>query len=664
MEDFTDRMLNSRGYELSEGIAREGFQDPNGQYPTEENWFQSVFGKGATGEQINELCIGGGSVGVDLKITPSGPSLYPHVQIIKTTSGHIVQLDDTPGNGRILIKHSEGAGIDCKADGTMIISALHNRVEITGGDQTVIVEGNGQLIYNGNLNIKVAGDFNVDVGGNYNVTANNVRETIKNNRNITSGDTSETIRGTSSKTVSGSVTETILGNRFGTVKGDNKQVTGGNSVATCANSTTITSQADIVVSADNINIAANDLSAFGDTGTIGGQNIHLYGYNAHIEHTVYSETMQADTFYGDLEGNAKTATEAGKAGTAGIIGASGSAGAHTVTARDTAVTALPTAALLADYLNNSANGIRKVKVDVGDHLKNYFDKLRANGYVSDRDLSTGEIRSKLRDKNNAANKDFIANAVSQGKISADIANPVPPAIGRVVAAGPSPKVATTPVGNLPVKSASTAFMPRQLSTQIIPDPQYNPNFLTEVTSATKLGAGVSVAKFLGGHGDPITLDHITNLEDRKALARHLYVHAEIMLTISQSKNPIFKDLRLQVSEGVYKPSKYETLEPDSVNYLASVGRCIFYQLYNNSGRLVVENHFDLVEYWKDAVNYDKLILDYDTLNPDKSLTAQVGLVLPEIGEDWNPTYKREIVTQFNNTLFSKKEAVEVLALPL
>ena len=36
---------------------------------------------------------------------------------------------------------------------------------------------------------------------------------------------------------------------------------------------------------------------------------------------------------------------------------------------------------------------------------------------------------------------------------------------------------------------------------LVVDPVYNPNLVATITSATKLGPGITIAKFLGAYGD-------------------------------------------------------------------------------------------------------------------------------------------------------------------
>ena len=43
---------------------------------------------------------------------------------------------------------------------------------------------------------------------------------------------------------------------------------------------------------------------------------------------------------------------------------------------------------------------------------------------------------------------------------------------------------------------------------LIVDPVYNPNLVATITSATKLGPGITIAKFLGAYGDRTPFDFV------------------------------------------------------------------------------------------------------------------------------------------------------------
>ena len=51
---------------------------------------------------------------------------------------------------------------------------------------------------------------------------------------------------------------------------------------------------------------------------------------------------------------------------------------------------------------------------------------------------------------------------------------------------------------------------------LLVDQKYNPVFQDSITSKTKLASGISMAKFLGGDNDPVTLTHITD-DNQKVL---------------------------------------------------------------------------------------------------------------------------------------------------
>tara|TARA_R100000734_G_C3319226_1_gene114683 strand:- start:7690 stop:8322 length:633 start_codon:yes stop_codon:yes gene_type:complete len=197
---------------------------------------------------------------------------------------------------------------------------------------------------------------------------------------------------------------------------------------------------------------------------------------------------------------------------------------------------------------------------------------------------------------------------------------------------------------------------------LLVDAKYNPIFQESITSKTKLAPGISMAKFLGGDNDPVTLTHITNDDERVLLAKQYVLHAEAMRTIN-SQNAIteFKDYRLQVVEGLYRAEEGEDLDvSDGVNYLMSRGLAVVYELIGLDGKIAIEKTFDLAVYWKDNIQFDKMILDYDNYNPDGTLNAQIILIMPEIISPWTVTFNNNIETRYNNVNQVTNELLEVL----
>lgn len=189
------------------------------------------------------------------------------------------------------------------------------------------------------------------------------------------------------------------------------------------------------------------------------------------------------------------------------------------------------------------------------------------------------------------------------------------------------------------------------------DPLYNPEKLDPrtITGQTKLSKTYKIANFLG-YGAP-SLGHIGFKEDRAQIARNLILHADIMSLVNHDEH-FFKDVKMKVSEGLYEPGPTETIGGD--NILKSDGRMVGYQVFNAHGKLDLARSFDVASFIKDFARYERIILDYDTYNKDKSLTATILVEVPSVPSTFDLTYSRKIETQYNGTIISKNELVEVL----
>ena len=191
---------------------------------------------------------------------------------------------------------------------------------------------------------------------------------------------------------------------------------------------------------------------------------------------------------------------------------------------------------------------------------------------------------------------------------------------------------------------------------ILVDPVFNPNFAGQISSATKLGPGITIAKFLGAYGDRTPFDFVGDEKTRLSIARQLYLQAEMMRVI-QGNTELFNDVRLIISEGIYRAGPSETLVDDTL--AKSKGELVYYQVIGKDGIIDFEKTFDIAEYWKDYTNYDELRLDYDTYNPDGTLTASIGVLMPVVDQTFEVNFKNDVKTFFNNSLQSRDELVEI-----
>lgn len=86
---------------------------------------------------------------------------------------------------------------------------------------------------------------------------------------------------------------------------------------------------------------------------------------------------------------------------------------------------------------------------------------------------------------------------------------------------------------------------------------------------------------------------------------------------------------------------------------------VVYELRGRNGLIDIDKTFDLALYCKDYINFDRMILDYDSYNADGSLNAQIIIQMPAVNADWNMRYRNEIETRFNNYTQTNGELVEI-----
>lgn len=104
---------------------------------------------------------------------------YPHNKVMTTTSGHVLEIDDTPGAERFHFYHKSGTYYEVHPDGKTVYRhqgdtyflTNGNLYQITNGNYKHVVSGNYELIVGGNLTYKVSGSVNIQAGSTMNLKA-------------------------------------------------------------------------------------------------------------------------------------------------------------------------------------------------------------------------------------------------------------------------------------------------------------------------------------------------------------------------------------------------------------------------------------------------------------------------------------------------------------
>ena len=636
---------------IPEGKEKDGFEDPTGSYLHNSFYNRSSTSHAARGIKRNDVYIGGGHPKVNLELNEPSPSEYPYNKVIETLSGHSIEYDDTPKSERILIKHRLGSGIELRNDGTVIISSKKNTIRLSQGDEKVIIEGNGDIVYNGNLNLTVSGDMNLDVGGNFNVkTGADKKEDIRGNYETSVKENIQNkVLGNITNTIKGSLTNTVLTDVNNIIKGsDYKQANKVESYS--ATDTTITSATTFTTSSVSANIAAKKMALLGDSGTIGGANIISYVKNIYGTSGTYTAGVSAPTFHGSLNGKSKFAEKADEAASAGsVLGGSGG-GTLTNTSTDTTQTVQPTNARINEHLHKLNFGIRKVLTDPNNTILNALDKTASTNKTPN-DLTTEEVRSKLREDQNYNDTNFIASQIGEGSLKSSYARDLPVKLRNAKDIKQSTIIGKKIIGN--ADGATTKKFQATAFTQqyYLPDPLFNPDFQSTISSETKISGGISISTFIGPYGDKAKFNKLT-AEKKLQVARNLYLHAEILR--EYNLDPRY---RLVIAEGLYTKEDNETLTTDGIKDLATQGRAVVYEVRDNNGNINNQFTFTLATTLKDYINYDKLILDYDSF--DGTLNSQIIILTPNVNSDFKLSFKNQLETKLNGRVQGSNEIVHM-----
>lgn len=105
---------------------------------------------------------------------------YPHVKAFGTTSGHLIEIDDTPGAERIAIWFGpdNNTYLEIHPDGSIQIKSEKDIYSLALKDQNMYVKGELNISVDGdanirskNANIEVEEDANVEIGGKADIKA-------------------------------------------------------------------------------------------------------------------------------------------------------------------------------------------------------------------------------------------------------------------------------------------------------------------------------------------------------------------------------------------------------------------------------------------------------------------------------------------------------------
>lgn len=101
---------------------------------------------------------------------------YPYNNATRTVSGHVIEIDDTPGSERISEMHRSGTMRQIDASGNSTTTIVGSSYKIVVKDDNVFIQGSCNLTIAGSCKTLIRGSYDLEVEGDYNI---NVKGSIK-----------------------------------------------------------------------------------------------------------------------------------------------------------------------------------------------------------------------------------------------------------------------------------------------------------------------------------------------------------------------------------------------------------------------------------------------------------------------------------------------------
>jgi len=136
--------------------------------------------------------------GLSSTAKPYKSAQYPYNHVHESESGHIHEIDDSPGAERLFAQHKSGTFEELHANGDKVVKVMGDNYEIIIGGSNVSISGNVNLTIEGtvreyikgNYHLEVEGDYTQKIGGNLRTkvgykSGGNVEEEINGNHGYT-----------------------------------------------------------------------------------------------------------------------------------------------------------------------------------------------------------------------------------------------------------------------------------------------------------------------------------------------------------------------------------------------------------------------------------------------------------------------------------------------
>ena len=227
------------------------------------------------------------SIQIDEK--PYISSQYPYNHVHESESGHISEIDDSPGSERLFTQHMSGTFEEIHPDGSKVVKIVGDNYEIVAGASNVSITGNVNLTVAGTVRELIRGDYHLEVEGNYTQKIHK-NHRVKVGAGESGGNREEEIKGNHSYNINDDVKARIGGGVETTIEKDDwKLINGKMTTAVIKDINLLSQTADINIVAKN-NLTTN--SASGITSFKSGSTLNIK--SATLMHIKSETTIDMD----------------------------------------------------------------------------------------------------------------------------------------------------------------------------------------------------------------------------------------------------------------------------------------------------------------------------------------------------------------------------------
>ena len=105
--------------------------------------------------------------GIIKDANPYISAAYPYNHVFESESGHITEVDDSPGAERMFRQHTAGTFEEIHPDGSVVTKIIGDNYEIVIGGENIVIKGSQNITVEGSVRELIKGDYIQEIEGDF-----------------------------------------------------------------------------------------------------------------------------------------------------------------------------------------------------------------------------------------------------------------------------------------------------------------------------------------------------------------------------------------------------------------------------------------------------------------------------------------------------------------